>query len=117
MCCKGIFKRVIPFLLALGVGLFIASFFVSIAVPNFSGYRRGPSKYREMKRVNWDVEELKREKCRLKDEVERLKSERREILANTVEELDGLDLNAVPPPPPPPVVKLKEMKMKTVVVK
>ncbi len=35
MCCQGFAKRVLPFFLTFAVGLFIASFFVSIAAPNF----------------------------------------------------------------------------------
>ena len=35
MCCQGFSKRVLPFFLTFAVGLFIASFFVSIAAPNF----------------------------------------------------------------------------------
>ncbi len=114
MSLLAIFKRVVPFLITFAAGLFIASFFVTIAAPNFNGFRRGPGKYREAKRVKWEVEELRREKCRLKDEVERLKAERREIIrVEPVAPFDDLDLNAVPPPS----VKLKEMKMKTVEVK
>ena len=39
MCCKGFFKRIVPFFLTFAVGLFIASFFVTIAAPNFQ-FRR-----------------------------------------------------------------------------
>lgn len=41
MCSKGIFKRVVPFLITLTVGLFIASFFVDLA-PRPIGFRGGP---------------------------------------------------------------------------
>ena len=41
MLSKAVFKRVVPFLLSFVAGLFIASFFVSLAVPDFSGFRRG----------------------------------------------------------------------------
>jgi len=41
MCSKGIVKRVIPFLVTLTVGLFIASFFVDLA-PRPIGFRSGP---------------------------------------------------------------------------
>jgi len=62
--------------------------------------------------MKWDVEELRREKCRLEKEIENLKAEKREVIVEeSVAPIDGLDLNAVPPPPPPPM-RLKEMKMK-----
>lgn len=110
MSFLAIFKRVIPFFLTFVAGLFIASFFVTITSPNFSGFRRNPSKYREMKRVKVEVEELRREKCRLKDEIRQLRSERREII-EAVDPLADVDVYAVPPPPlPPHHVK----KMKTV---
>lgn len=111
MSFLAVIKRVFPFLLTFAAGLFIASFFVSIAAPNFNGFRRGPSKFRKVQYVRYEVEELRREKCRLKDEIEALKKERREIIESTV--VTPFDLN-VPPPPP---VKLKELKMKTVEVK
>jgi len=43
MCGKVFIKRVLPFFLTFAVGLFIASFFVSIAAPTFKfngGFRR-----------------------------------------------------------------------------
>ena len=36
-----IVKRFAPFLLTLALGLLIASFFVSVAAPNFSNFKRG----------------------------------------------------------------------------
>ena len=112
MTFLAIFKRVTPFILTFAAGLFIASFFVTIATPNFSGFRRNPSKYREFKKMKWDVEALRREKIQLENEIENLKSVKREVMVEeSVAPIDGLDLNAVPPPPPPPV-RLKEMKMK-----
>jgi hypothetical protein len=42
MCYIGLFKRIIPFVLTFAAGLFVASFFVSIAFPgaNWRGNRR-----------------------------------------------------------------------------
>ncbi len=71
-----ILKRVAPFILTFAAGLFIASFFVTIAAPNFNGFKRNPSKYREFKRVKGDLEQLRREKARLEVEIEMLKSQR-----------------------------------------
>lgn len=41
MCCKGFFSRIVPFFLTFAVGLFIASFFVTIAAPTFRFPFRG----------------------------------------------------------------------------
>ncbi len=109
MSFLAIFKRVAPFILTLAAGLFIASFFVTIATPSFSGFKRNPSKYREFKRMKYDVEELRREKCKLKDEIQRLKDEKRTIEVERITSIDDIDLNAVPPPPLPP--RVREMKM------
>jgi cell division protein FtsB len=106
MCCKGVFKRVVPFLLTFCAGLFIASFFVTIASPNFGGFRR-QSKYRQMRQVRMEVEELRRERTRLKEEIENLQNERN----TTVQSVERLPDNVyeVPPPPPVPTVKLKKL--------
>jgi len=95
-----ILKRVAPFLLTFAAGLFIASFFVTIAAPSFNGFKRNPSRYREFKRMKGDIEELRREKCRLKEEIRQLRSERR-VIVEAVDPLAEVDVYAVPPPPPP----------------
>jgi hypothetical protein len=101
MCCLGIFKRVVPFLITFAAGLFIASFFITIAAPNFGNSRR-QSKFRELRQVRMEVEELRRERCKLKEEIETLRQERITIHAN--EPLGEVDVFAVPPPPPVPTV-------------
>lgn len=111
MSFLAVIKRVFPFLLTFAAGLFIASFFVSIAAPNFNGFRRGPSKFCKAQNIRFEVEELRREKYRLQKEVEALKEERRAVTQNGF----SFDLELAVPPPPP--VKLKELKMKTVEVK
>jgi hypothetical protein len=112
MLSKAVFKRVVPFLLSFVAGLFIASFFVSLAVPDFSGFRRGPNKMREYRKVKVENEELRRENCRLKKELEAARSE-----GNASFESLPPDINLAVPPPPLPVAKHKELKMKTVQVK
>ncbi len=64
MCYTGLFKRVIPFVLTFAVGLFIASFFVSIAFPGerWRNNRR-VNKVREVRQLRIENEEL-REKLR-----------------------------------------------------
>lgn len=99
MSFLAIFKRVAPLILTFATGLFIASFFVTIAAPNFNGFKRNPSKYREFKRMKGDIEELRREKCRLKDEIQQLRNERR-VIIEAVDPMADVDVYAVPPPPP-----------------
>jgi hypothetical protein len=112
MFATAAFKRVVPFLFAVTLGLFVASFFVDLAVPNFSGFRRGPSKMREYRKVKMENEDLRRENCRLKKELEASRSETK----SSFESLPP-DINLAVPPPPLPVAKHKELRMKTVQVK
>ena len=104
MCCLGIFKRVVPFLLAFTTGLFIASFFVTITAPSFGNSRR-QVRIREMQRVRMEVEDLRQERIRLQQEVENLRSERRELWGQKLQ--DGELPLAVPPPPIAPTVNGK----------
>ncbi len=68
MCVKVFIKRVLPFFLTFSVGLFIASFFVSIAAPNFQ-FNRGWRKHQQYHRM------MEFENQRLREENERLKAE------------------------------------------
>jgi hypothetical protein len=112
MLSKAVFKRVVPFIFTFAAGLFIASFFVSLAVPNFSGFRRGPNKMREYRKVKIENEDLRRENCRLKKELEAARSETKSSFESLPPEI-----NLAVPPPPLPVAKNKELKMKTVQVR
>jgi len=72
MCCKEFFKRVIPFFLTFAAGLFIASFFVTIAAPSFQ------FKNRNWKRNHRQYDrQMELENQRLREENMRLKSEAR----------------------------------------
>ena len=112
MLSKAVFKRVVPFLLSFVAGLFIASFFVSLAVPDFSGFRRGPGKMREYRRMKMENEDLRRDNCRLKKELEAARSERDASFESLPPEI-----NLAVPPPPLPVGKNKELRMKTVQIR
>lgn len=103
MCCsKGIVKRFIPFLITLGVGLLIASFFVPI-LPNLS-FGRGRQRHRE-----WH-QQMERDKQSLLDENYNLKLQLEEMRKNQMRDWDGHvgvqplvhELPAQPPPPPMP---------------
>ena len=103
MCVKSLIKRIAPFFLTFAVGLFIASFFVTVAAPNFQ-FRRGLNRHREEDR------QMKCENQRLREENERLRNrledaERRDWVINP-------DLDVPPPPPVPPSMPMKTIPYK-----
>jgi len=88
-------KRIVPFVAALVIGLFVASFFVSLSAPSVRVERSWKkSKHR-------DYHRLKRQNRCLKRENRRLKRERRKI-ERLEGEFDSV-MELVPPPPPPPM--------------
>lgn len=88
MSVKGLLKRVLPFAAAFGIGLFVASFFISVAAPSFS---YGRNEYRG--RSCWKQKQMRQEKRRLREEM------RQERLRNRYNQSETLE-NLVPPPPP-----------------
>jgi hypothetical protein len=107
MCGKVFIKRVIPFFLTFAVGLFIASFFVSIALPNVKISNRGWRRHQQHQQYHQMME---LEKNRLKEENVRLKMQLQEKSLQDLNDSDEADF-AVPPPPPmapmPPTVKAR----------
>lgn len=106
-----ILKRVGPFLAALVVGLFVASFFVSLSAPTVgtdrSWKKDGHGDYHRLKRQN---KCLMRENRRLKRE--RIKIEEVDVDFDEVMELvppppiaPAPPIAPVAPPPPPPRVR------------
>jgi uncharacterized protein YlxW (UPF0749 family) len=75
MCCKGFIKRVFPFFLTFAVGLFIASFFVTIAAPSFNfknrAWKKNHRKYDRQREA--EIQRLQEENRRLKTAVQQLK--------------------------------------------
>ncbi len=69
MVSKGFFKRMLPFIATFAIGLFIASFFVSISAPRFGSGERH-RRYHELKRLRIENEELRNESLRLRNELE-----------------------------------------------
>ena len=94
MHIKGFLKRIVSFFAALAVGIFLASFFVSVALPNFSFRRDGWRRHQEYHRM------MEMENQRLREENARL---RRETARNqTRQDADfGEDITDLVPPPPP----------------
>jgi hypothetical protein len=94
MCCKGFIKRILPFFLTFSLGLLIASFFVTIAAPNFNFQRRGFNRHREYdRRMEFENRQLRDENNRLKQQL------------NENENLSE-DSNVPAPPLPPKMRKL-----------
>ncbi len=94
MSLKIFVKRIAPFLLTFSVGIFIASFFMTIAAPSFRVNFEGRRNHR-----NYDCQR-ERELRRLQEENMRLREQ------NADSDFDNADFQelkfAVPPPPMPP---------------
>ena len=101
-----IVKRVAPFALTFAVGLFIASFFVTVAAPNFN-FKRGMSKHRQYhRRIESENQRLREENLRLKNRMTEMEAERRDWVLEQ-------EIN-VEPPQLPEAPKLNVVPMKTV---
>jgi hypothetical protein len=76
MCCKGFVKRVLPFFLTFAVGLFIASFFVTVAAPNFQfqnrSWKRNHRQYDRQREI--EIQRLREENMRLKNQISYLEN-------------------------------------------
>lgn len=99
MCCKGFLKRVVPFFLTFAVGLFIASFFISVAAPNFQ-FRRG----NRMSHRQWDrqrdaeIQQLRERNAQLEQQLSDSDADR-----VNYQNLKYIELPPpVPPAPPAP---------------
>ena len=90
MLYTGLFKRIIPFVLTFAAGLFIASFFVSIALPSFGNWREGRRSrhWQEKRQVRMEMEELR-------ERVRSLTRENEELRRNS--DVKWMLENAVPP--------------------
>ena len=96
----GFIKRFLPFVIALGIGIFIASFFVELRAPNFRGGPR-TKRYHEMKRLRVENEELKNENLRLKNELDNHRRHHPQVIdLDHQHDWPGTALDGLPPPPP-----------------
>ncbi len=96
MLFLGVVKRIVPFFLTFAAGLFIASFFISIASPSFNFPRSRSHKYREMQRIRQDYERVKRENAELRQQLEEARKN------GELRLLGDPDFRSFEPPPPPP---------------
>ena len=101
MFSSGMLKRALPFFATFAIGLFVASFFVSIT-PSFEGRGYG-RRCRDAKRLRIENEQLRNDKLRLQNELENL---RMSDFHPTVEFHDwkgrGPEFPVEAPAPPPP---------------
>jgi hypothetical protein len=114
MCCKGFLKRFAPFFITLAVGLFVASFFVTVALPNIR-VNRGWRSHREYhRRLEFDNQRLRDENFRLNQENQLYKDSQQNKIRVELEEkgrvtrvrvrrIEQSVNDLVPPPPPIPV--------------
>jgi len=107
MCCKGLLKRIAPFFITFALGLFVASFFVTLTLPNIPqgrGWKRHQDYHR---RLEFENQRLREENLRLKT----LRTESQDkVISGTLDtdedgnvRFDGSINDLVPPPPPIPV--------------
>jgi hypothetical protein len=96
---KGWLKRALPFMATFALGIFIASFFVSVA-PR-SGFREHRfRRFEEMQQLRMERDQLRQENLRLRNKL----NMNWDDPADSEDEFsasDGAVIRAVPPPPPP----------------
>lgn len=90
---KCLLKRIIPFAAALTLGLFVASFFVTVAAPRFNFKRNHSSrKYRNSRSLERDNQRLQEQIRQQQIRIEELETRRTIEFENSFE---------IPPPPMP----------------
>jgi len=113
MCYTGLIRRIIPFALTFAVGLFVASFFVSIALPGASWrINRRVNRFHEMQQLRIENDELRQLNRELRMQNEKF----RQSLGSDSSDL--MDSDAIAPedfdahhPPPPPPRKPKQPRL------
>lgn len=102
MNTKGFIKRILPFVGAFSLGLFIASFFVSIGLPRMgNGHRGMRGEYKRQFRM--EMERLRQENFELKNQLRELQSDRSATgPSSDLKRVEAMPLIDVPPPPPLP---------------
>jgi hypothetical protein len=102
MCYVGLLKRFVPFLLTFAAGLFIASFFVSIAIPEASWRsRRGFNRFQEMQRLQVENDNVRQENLRLKMENDALRRNAEDWDRDVLPLVPPVDFEEHHPPSPP----------------
>jgi len=126
MCCQGFLKRVVPFFLTFAAGLFIASFFVTIAAPTFQfknrGWRVNHRQYDRQREV--EIQQLREENMRLKSEAQlkvdkftgtyQMSKDGSAKLLKYEATINGERIDDLVPPPPPAPLAPSRLRMETV---
>jgi hypothetical protein len=92
-----VLKRVLPFFLALAVGLFVASFFVDI-MPRFNVRDYRIQRCNELQRLRIDNDYLRRQNQDLRDQIDSFRRAHDSLYH--IPRGDATTLRFVPPPPP-----------------
>jgi hypothetical protein len=87
----------LPFLATFAVGVFIASFFVSVG-PNFGFSERRMKRFQEMQRLRIENDELRQENDRLRNKLDMKWSGQMDLEQKT----QSWNFDSPPDPPPPP---------------
>jgi hypothetical protein len=100
----GLLKRIIPFLLTFAVGLFVASFFVSIAFPSMRWEGRRVKRFYEVQQLREENRELRERNrvLRLQNEELQRQSQNWDSSADSIGDLPLIEDEHKPEPPPPP---------------
>jgi hypothetical protein len=102
---KGFLKRFAPFFLTFALGLFVASFFVTVALPNVRFNRNRTNKHQRYHRqMEFENQRLREEKRQLEKALEEI-SEKQNIKETSKIKFEGTINDLVPPPPPIAPVK------------
>ena len=102
MCYTGLLKRIVPFALTFAVGLFLASFFVSLALPG-EAWRteRRINKANELRQLRMDFQRLEERYREVRQENEELKKKSRDWDSDDLmDEVPPVGFEAHHPPPP-----------------
>jgi len=104
MCNTGWLKRMLPFLAAFTLGVFIASFFVSVG-PRFGLNDRRMKRFQEMQRLRFENDQLREENDRLRNNLgQRGMDSGDQYHSWTPESLDA----PLPPPLPRPAPRVSK---------
>ena len=112
MLYTGLFKRIIPFVLTFAVGLFIASFFVTIAAPNFGKWRQGRREWRgherrELLRENQELRQKYYQEVQKNNELRRQLADSDVLLESAV---PPVELEAPHPPRRPKHPRIETLR-------
>lgn len=81
-------KRIVPFAAALTLGLFVASFFVTVSAPRFNFRRNQENRYRKMQYLERDNQRMQEQIRRQQSRIEELETRRTADFENSLDETE-----------------------------